>query len=131
MLTAEAQIETERPSRYLVQLCRHAAAMGGTRGHRLRVHAGNGTMAGSDVRVSAEWSESRGVVRFDPWGQCAIEASADTLTLRVEATDEEDLRQIQDVLTRDLGRFGRRERLAVNWGRSEARGVQAGGGPAA
>src|SRR6266700_2014910 len=100
MLTAEAQIETERPSRYLVQLCRHAAAMGG-----------------SDVRVSAEWAESRGVVRFDPWGQCAIEASADTLTLRVEATDEEDLRQIQDVLTRDLGRFGRRERLPVKWHR--------------
>ncbi len=39
MLTAEAQIDTERPGRYLAQLCRHAAAMGGARGHRLRAHA--------------------------------------------------------------------------------------------
>jgi hypothetical protein len=28
MLTAEAQVETERPGRYLVQLCRHASQMG-------------------------------------------------------------------------------------------------------
>ena len=131
MLTAEAQIETERPSRYLVQLCKHAAAMAGTRGHRPRVHAGSEAMAGREVQVQAEWSETRGVVKFDPWGQCAIEAIADRLTLRVEATDEEDLQQIQDVLTRDLGRFGRRERLPVKWHRPEAPGVQAGGMPAA
>jgi hypothetical protein len=42
MLTAEAQIDTERPGRYLTQLCRHAAAMGCARGHRLRAHAGAG-----------------------------------------------------------------------------------------
>ncbi len=131
MLTAEAQIETQRPGRYLVQLCKHAAAMAGTRGHRPRVHAGSDARAGREVQVHAEWSETRGVVRFDPWGQCAIQASADRLTLRVEATDEEALRQIQDVLTRDLGRFGRRERLTLNWHRPEAPGVQAGAGPAA
>ncbi len=131
MLTAEAQIETGRPGRYLVQLCKHAAAMGSARGHRIRMHAGGDNAAGREVQVHAEWSETRGVVRFDPWGQCAIEAGADGLTLRAEATDEEDMRQIQDVLTRDLGRFGRRERLTVSWHRPEAPGVQAGGGPAA
>ena len=29
MLTAEAAVETEQPSRYLVQLCTHASKMGG------------------------------------------------------------------------------------------------------
>ncbi len=125
MLTAEAHIETGRPGRYLVQLCRHAAAMGSARGHRIRVHAGGDNMAGREVQVHAEWSETGGVVSFDPWGLCAIEASTDRLTLRVEATDENGLRQIQDVLTRDLGRFGRRERLTLNWHRPEAPGVQA------
>ncbi len=130
MLTAEAQIETGRPGRYLAQLCKHAAAMGSARGHQARMHGG-GTLADRQVQVHAEWSDTHGVVRFVPWGQCVIEASADRLTLRVEATDEEDLRQIQDVLTRDLGRFGRRERLTVSWHRAEAPGGQAGGGPAA
>lgn len=37
MPTLEARIETERASRYLVQFCRHAAAIGGS-GHTSRVH---------------------------------------------------------------------------------------------
>lgn len=37
------------------------------------------------------------------------------LTLRIDATDEESLRRIQDVLARDLIRFGRRDRLVVEW----------------
>ncbi len=40
MLTAEATVETEHPSRYLVQLCQHASKMGGNLGHRPRSHAG-------------------------------------------------------------------------------------------
>ncbi len=55
-------------------------------------------------------------------GTCTIAASADRLVLRVEAADEENLRRIQDVLTRDIDRFGRRERLTVNWHSPEAPG---------
>jgi len=126
MPTAEAQIETERPSRYLVQLCRHAAAMTGPRGHRRRTHGegdgdGDGdALALREARVRAEWSETRGVVDFAPWGQCTLAASADLLVLHVEAADEESLRRIQDVITRDLDRFGRRDHLTVNWHRPEA-----------
>jgi hypothetical protein len=126
MLTAEAQIETERPSRYLVQLCRHAAAMTGAHGHRPGNHAGTdghrpGNHAGADgppagdVRVHAEWSDTRGVIDFAPRGRCTIRAGAGTLTLRVEAADEAALHRIQDVIARDIGRFGRRDQLTVSW----------------
>jgi hypothetical protein len=40
MLTAEAQVETERPGRYLVQLCRHASQMGQHLRQRPRTHDG-------------------------------------------------------------------------------------------
>jgi hypothetical protein len=115
MLTVEAQIETERASRYLVQLCKHASAMAGARGHRFRRHAGGHTPARSEVQVHAEWSETHGTISFTPWGQCTIQANASTLAVRVEAADEENLRQIQDVITRDLDRFGQRDHLTVNW----------------
>ena len=130
MLTAEAQIETERPSRYLVQFCKHAAAMGATHGHGPRVHL-RAMLGRREVRVYADWSETHGVVTFDPWGRCTATANADTLTLRVEATDEENLGRIQDVITRNFTRFGRRARLTVAWHRSGAPGVASGTGPAA
>jgi hypothetical protein len=52
----QAQIQTERASRYLVQLCKHAAAMG-SGGHSPRVHL-QGRMARREVQVAADWSES-------------------------------------------------------------------------
>jgi hypothetical protein len=112
-----AQIDTERPSRYLVQFCKHAAAMGGG-GHKPRMHRRDMT-ASRDVQVHAEWSDTHGTVIFAPWGRCTIAADANTLTLRIEATDEDGLRQIQDVITRDFDRFGRRESLAVTWHQPE------------
>jgi hypothetical protein len=118
MPTAEARIETERPSRYLVQLCQHAAAMGGAP-HGHRAHRGDGPVA----RVEAEWSGTLGVIRFDPWGQCTVEATATTLTLRIEAAGENELRRIRDVITSDLTRFGRRDQVSVIWQLSEAPGA--------
>jgi len=113
MLAVEAQIQTERPNRYLAQFCKHAASMGGGR-HGSRMHLGN-ALARREVQVHADWSDTHGIVTFTPWGQCTITASADTLTLRAEAADKENLRKIQDIITRDLGRFGQRDGLAVNW----------------
>jgi hypothetical protein len=55
----------------------------------------------------------------------------DTLTLRVEATDEDGLERIQDIITRNFNRFGRRERLTVDWQRPETLSVAFGSGPAA
>ncbi len=112
MLTAEAHVETTRASRYLVQFCKHADAMSGHRGHGM--HLGE-ALARRDVRVHADWSDTRGVVTFSPWGQCTITAAEASLTFRVEANDEENLQQIQDIITRDLGRFARRDGLTVTW----------------
>jgi len=120
MLTAEARIDTERPSRYLVQLCKHAAAMGATQGHGPRVHL-RGLLARREVHVHAEWSDTQGTVTFTPWGRCTLTADATTLTVRIDAADEDDVHRIQDVITRNLNRFGRREHLTVQWHRPETR----------
>jgi hypothetical protein len=113
MLTVEAQIQTERPSRYLTQICKHAASMrAGNNGPRIHLST---ALAHREVQLHADWSDTHGVITFTPWGQCTMTAHADTLTLRVEATDEENLQKIQDIITKDLDRFGRRDALTVNW----------------
>ena len=116
-----AQVQTERASRYLVQFCKHAAAMGGG-GHSPRMHL-HAPMARREVQVTAEWSDTSGTVTFTPWGQCTLTADAGTLTLRIDAADEDGLAQIRDVLDRDLQRFSRRDPLAVTWQRPETPGA--------
>ena len=138
MLTCETRIETDRPGRYLVQLCRHAAAMGKTRGgHWPRKHADGAEPARGEPHVHAEHTDTRGVITIAPWGQVTLEATADALVLRVDAADQPTLQRIQDVLTRDLDRFGRRDRLTVTWTPPRASGTEsvgtgegAAGGPA-
>ena len=112
MLTAGARVETTRASRYLVQFCKHADAMSGYRGHGMHLAE---VLARRDVQVHADWSDTRGVVTFSPWGQCTITADEAGLIFHVEADDQENLRQIQDIITQDLGRFARRDGLTVTW----------------
>src|SRR3954454_22113393 len=102
MVTAEARIETSRPERYLTQICKHAAAIGGE-AHRAGMHHGGPSHA-DPGHVASEWSEHRGTVTFTPWGTCVITADGGVLSLRIEASDEESLRRIQAILTRDLDR---------------------------
>jgi hypothetical protein len=119
MPTATARIETDRPSRYLIQLCEHANAMAGAQD---RTHAGR---AHHQARVRAEWTGDHGVIHFEPWGRCTLEATATTLLLRAEATGEDDLRRLQDIIAADLGRFGRRDHLTVSWDDTAAPGTEA------
>jgi hypothetical protein len=119
MLTAEARIQAERPSRYLVQLCRHASSIN----HKiLSRHAGQ-VRARPEVR-HVEWTDTDGTLTFS-WGRCAVQAGPDTLTVRAEAANEENLQGIQDLITRNLERFGRRDHLKVTWRRPVAPGAQA------
>jgi hypothetical protein len=114
MLTAEAQIQTRRPSRYLTQLCKHASDMGGHRVHALRARHG-GTRPGDSPEVRhVEWSDTHGIVSLS-WGQCTLQATSSTLTLRAEAADEENLRRIKELITARLERFGQRDHLKVDW----------------
>jgi hypothetical protein len=114
MLNAEARVATERASRYLAQLCRHAGQMGHhTRpGRQLRAHSG-----GTPPEVlHTDWSDSRGTIDFG-WGRCALRATDDALVLHAEADDEEHLRRIEEGVAGRLERIGRRDGLTVTWHR--------------
>lgn len=118
MLTTEAHVETERASRYLVQLCRHFDHVIGP-GRREDVveqhaRASNRAEAHPELRAHVQWSETHGLVRFD-WGRCTMEAGPDALTLRAEATDEEGLQRVQGLVAEHLERFGERDHLKVSW----------------
>ena len=116
-----ARIETDRASRYLVQFCKHAAAMGNG-GHTPRMHL-HATMARRDVQVTAAWTDTAGTVTFTPWGQCTLAADVGSLVLRIDAADEDGLARIRDVIDRDLERFSRREPMTVTWLPSDASGA--------
>jgi len=108
-LIAEARVETERGSRYLVQLCEHVNQMGHRRFHKIRSHGA----AHADV-IGVEWSAEHGVLTF-AGGQCTLRASADALTLRAEAADADSLQRMQNVLSMRLETIGRRDQLKVVW----------------
>jgi hypothetical protein len=113
MPIAEARIDTDRPSRYLVQFCKHAAAMGSGRGHQLRTHT-EGVSATGRVTIRAEWSDTLGTIMFDPWGMCRLEARDTELLLRVQANSDDSLARIEEIVAKDLGRFSRQE-LSITW----------------
>ena len=121
MPSVKAQIETDRASRYLVQFCKHAAAMG-SGGHSPRMHL-HTTVARREVQVAAQWSDTSGTVTFTPWGVCTLTADAGILTVRIDTADEDGLVQIRDVVTRDFARFSQRDALTVTWQRSDDPGA--------
>lgn len=109
MPTAETQVTTDRASRYLVQLCRHLNQMSGMR-HRAPTRHGSQAPAIEQV----DWSDTTGTIRFAQ-GTCTLHAGDDALTLRVEAEDEDTLRQLQEGIARRLNTIGRRDNLTVHW----------------
>jgi hypothetical protein len=115
MLIAEAVVETARPSRYLVQLCRHANQVGRHLMHRPRADEGH---APPQVR-HVEWSDSHGTVELSV-GRWTLQATANTLTLRAEAANDEDLQRIQSLLAERLEQIGRRDLPTVTWQRLDA-----------
>lgn len=117
MPLAQVHVATERPSRYLVQLCRHISQMGRQSGHRPPSLHGGGKHIPPEV-LHVEWSDTHGAVRLN-WGQLTVQTAADGLTLRVEADNDEDLRRIQDLLAGRLEKIGRRDHLTVSWQQSE------------
>jgi hypothetical protein len=100
MLSAEARVETERSSRYLVQLCRHVNRI---------------AQANPQMQAHVDWSDDHGVISFGWGGRCTLRADPGILTLRAEAPDQESLRLVQHRVTDRLERFGRRDQLTVSW----------------
>jgi hypothetical protein len=116
MPSIEARITTDRPNRYLSQLCQHATAMNSTSGHRFRKHSHDQHAEDARLTVHAECSDDAGVLTFTPGeGRCTISATANLLTVRIDADEHEMLIRVRDVITRDLERFGRRAGLSVSW----------------
>lgn len=99
MLIAEARVETERSSRYLVHLCKHFE-------HKAQ--------ARPDVDARVEWSEDHGTVDFG-WARCTLDAAPGILTLRAEAPDEEGLRRVEGLVATLLELFAKRDGLEVTW----------------
>lgn len=133
MLTSEAHIETERPSRYLTQLCKHFNNKGRHLSHGPRAHHGDDTRAphGSPMlsgirpdQIHVEMTDTYGMLRL-PWGVCTMEATPGALTLHAQAADEENLQRLQDLVAAHLARFSRRDPLTVSWQRFEAPAVPA------
>lgn len=123
MPTAEARVETGRPGRYLVQVCKHFSNKGRQLGHRPRAHSGGDAQALSEMRAVAEqaqveWTSIDGHISL-PWGRVTLNAAQGVLTLRVEAAGEEELRRLQELVAGHVERFGRREGLRVSWRRPE------------
>jgi len=131
MLTAEARVETDRPGRYLTQLCQHLSNRGrhlGTGRGRLLRHRPGGRQGDHPRPVTAEqmqveWSKTEGTVTF-PGGQCTMRVGDDTLLLRAEAADGAGLEFIENLIGSHLGRFSRREPLTVTWHPAGARPAQ-------
>ncbi|MGW0765696.1 DUF2218 domain-containing protein [Streptomyces sp. NPDC002676] len=110
MPACETRIATDRASRYLVQLCRHTDSMRGMRHRAPAAHGGRRMPAVEHV----EWSGTHGTVRFAE-GRWTLDATAEALTLRVEADDEEALRKLRNGITGRLEKIGRRDGLTVTW----------------
>jgi hypothetical protein len=93
-MRSEARVPTPRGERYAKQLCAHAA--------RMAPHA--------------EWTPPEGVIEFpDEMGTCRVIAEPDHLVLTVEATDPANLATLQQIISRNIERFGGREGLKVEW----------------
>jgi hypothetical protein len=95
MPVSEARIATASAGKYLQQLCKHWS-------HKFEV----------------EFTSDKGRVPFAPDRHCDFTASADTLTLRVEAADEDSLSRTERVVIDHLKRFAFREDLGdIRWDR--------------
>jgi hypothetical protein len=107
MPTAQTRINTDRASRYLVQLCEHLKRL-----DQRRRHSG-GASHGPGVQ-HVECTDTRGVIEF-AFGQCELQATDDILHIRLTADDPEALRRMRDLFTNRIETIGRRDHLAVNW----------------
>jgi hypothetical protein len=87
----EALVATDRPSRYLVQLCKHF-------GHK----------------IQTVWTEHEGELHFD-LGTARLFAQPDGLRITVSTGDAESLGRLAEVVERHLVRFGASDELVVAW----------------
>lgn len=96
MPSTQTQIATPSASKYLQQLCKHWS-------HKFAV----------------VFTPEKGRVPFGDNRAATFEATADTLTMRVEAADAETLTRLEGVVVDHLKRFSFREDFGtIEWSRA-------------
>jgi catechol 2,3-dioxygenase len=90
-LRARADVVTDRPSPYLLQLCKHFR-------HKLNV----------------TFDERAGTIPF-AFGRCELRAGDGVLALEAVAATPDELERVETVIASHLVRFGRRHELSVSW----------------
>ena len=113
MPSAQTRIRTQNAAAYLARLCGHLAKLASPRrfpGHGLQPHAGGQPPA----VLHAEHTRDSGTITLT-WGQLTLHAAADELTIRADAGTQENLHRIQEMTAGRLHKFGRRERLDIQW----------------
>jgi catechol 2,3-dioxygenase len=93
-LRARANVVTDRPSPYLLQLCKHFR-------HKLDV----------------TFDERAGTIPF-AFGRCELRAADGVLELEAIAATPAELERVEHVIGSHLERFGRRHELGVSWARA-------------
>jgi hypothetical protein len=91
MIRSEARVVTDRPGRYIAQLCKHFAH-----------------------KVESTFTEDAGFANFG-WGTCTLTATEGALLLRAQAPDEEGIGRVEYVVADHTERFGARDELKVVW----------------
>lgn len=110
MLIAEARVMTEHSVQYLDRLCRHV-----TKAAQVAPH----------MEAHVERSEHHGSITLGT-GRCSLRAEPGVLTLRAEAPDPENLRDLERRVANRLETFGSRDRLKVIWTRARERTSEGG-----
>lgn len=98
-LTTEARIKTSTAKRYLDELCGQLDAR---------------SRANAQLGVQVNWTEATGTVDFG-WGRCIIRAGETTLELHAEASDENGLQQVRELITRHLEKLVGDGELELTW----------------
>ena len=114
MPAAHATVATTRPSRYLIQLCRHVDHLSRRTDHRSHLRQGEVEHTPPGTPGQVTWTDTAGVIDLG-WGQCTLTAEDNTLVLHAEAHDDADLHRLQALLSARLQQFDRRDHLDVSW----------------
>ena len=117
MPTANATITTTKASQYLIAVCRHGSRIN----HRI-IARHDGDPADRPQVRHVEWTDSDGTLELS-WARCVFHAGPHELTVRVVADNDEHLAQVQEIIARDLERYGRSENLTIDWRRQPAPGT--------
>jgi hypothetical protein len=98
-MIAEARVQTEQGPRYLAELCRQLDEK---------------ARSNPDLGVRVAWTQTDGTIDFG-WGRCALSVDASTLTLRLEAADDDGLRHVRELISRHLEKHAGDDELELTW----------------